>query len=83
MRNKKIDEYVNKYWSARKLAKTLENSILIKYVHICSISSFHCFYVVNSGTSNIIGTLDFNAFPATIACLNFSLGKDFEISCPK
>ena len=38
---------------------------------------------VISGTSKIIGTFDFKAFPAAIACLNLKFGKTFAIPCPK
>ena len=44
---------------------------------------WHCVYVSSSGTSKIIGTLDLNAFPTAIACLNFKVGKAFIYSGPK
>lgn len=41
------------------------------------------FYSFIIGTSKIIGTFDFKALPATIACLNFNVGKILAIPSPK
>ena len=41
------------------------------------------YYSFIIGTSKIIGTLDFKAFPAIIACLNFKVGKILAIPSPK
>ena len=67
-------------------AKTLDNPQTAKcfiYDVIGRFSFSFVIYVVNSGTSKIIGTLDLNAFPTAIACLNLSVGKAFMYSTPR
>jgi len=50
---------------------------------LLSVWSDFIFSSFISGTSNIIGTFDLSALPATIACLNFNFGNIFAIPSPK
>ena len=67
-------------------SEMLDNTLTAKYFIYEVIGRFSfsfVIYVVNSGTSKIIGTLDLNAFPTAIACLNLSVGKAFMYSTPR